>query len=260
MTGQVDPVPVPEIDVADGGNNVADAGSVAFGTLSQGATGISKTFVVRNTGTENLTLQAASFTSGSGFTITTNLTNGQVLAPNATADLIVRLDSATLAFVGTVVSETLGANAGLGYLIALEGASFRMANVYAALLLAELVELPVDLAAVTRAVVRDFVPRSMERRIDLGYEGPEPGTGGTRLVAEPVLLSEMVRNLVDNALRYTPPGGTVTARIVADALGQAVSLQVEDSGPGIPAAEREAVFALWHAVFPTGCAGVQKYS
>ncbi|SFL38136.1 NitT/TauT family transport system permease protein [Bradyrhizobium sp. NFR13] len=41
----------------------------------------------------------------------------------------------TLAFVGTVVSETLGANAGLGYLIALEGASFRMANVYAALLL-----------------------------------------------------------------------------------------------------------------------------
>jgi len=41
----------------------------------------------------------------------------------------------TLAFVGTVVSETLGANAGLGYLIALEGSSFRMANVYAALLL-----------------------------------------------------------------------------------------------------------------------------
>ena len=41
----------------------------------------------------------------------------------------------TLAFVGTVVSETLGANAGLGYMIALEGASFRMANVYAALLL-----------------------------------------------------------------------------------------------------------------------------
>jgi NitT/TauT family transport system permease protein len=41
----------------------------------------------------------------------------------------------TLAFVGTIVSETVGANAGLGYLISLEGASFRMANVYAALLL-----------------------------------------------------------------------------------------------------------------------------
>ncbi len=46
----------------------------------------------------------------------------------------------------------------------------------------------VDLAAVTRAVVRDFVPRAMERRIDLGYEGPEAGSDGTRLMAEPVLL------------------------------------------------------------------------
>jgi two-component system sensor histidine kinase TctE len=110
---------------------------------------------------------------------------------------------------------------------------------------------PVDLAAVTRAVVRDFVPRAMERRIDLGYEGPEPGSAGTRLMAEPVLLSEMVRNLVDNALRYTPPGGTVTARIVADVLGQAVSLQVEDSGPGIPAAEREAVFRPFYRALGT---------
>jgi two-component system sensor histidine kinase TctE len=110
---------------------------------------------------------------------------------------------------------------------------------------------PVDLAAVTRAVVRDFVPRAMERRIDLGFEGPEPGRPGTRLMAEPVLLSEMVRNLVDNALRYSPPGGAVTARIVADPLGQAVSLQVEDSGPGIPAAEREAVFRPFYRALGT---------
>jgi signal transduction histidine kinase len=82
---------------------------------------------------------------------------------------------------------------------------------------------PVDLAAVTRAVVRDFVPRAMERRIDLGYEGPEPGRGGTRLMAEPVLLSERVRNRVDNALRYPPPGGTVTARSLA---GSRFSLRI----------------------------------
>jgi two-component system sensor histidine kinase TctE len=43
----------------------------------------------------------------------------------------------------------------------------------------------VDLAAVTRAVVRDFVPRAIERRIDLGYEGPD-ASPGTRLVGEPV--------------------------------------------------------------------------
>ncbi|MBE0549036.1 MAG: sensor histidine kinase N-terminal domain-containing protein, partial [Rubrivivax sp.] len=109
----------------------------------------------------------------------------------------------------------------------------------------------VDLAAVTRAVVRDFVPRSMARRIDLGYEGPEAGSGGTTLMAEPVLLSEMVRNLVDNALQYTPAGGTVTARIVPDPFGQVVVLQVEDSGPGIAPAEREAVFRPFYRALGT---------
>jgi two-component system, OmpR family, sensor histidine kinase TctE len=99
----------------------------------------------------------------------------------------------------------------------------------------------VDLAAVTRAVVRDFVPRALERRIDLGYEGPETSEL-TRLSGEPVLLGELVRNLVDNALQYTPAGGSVTARIKAEPPGEAVLLQVEDTGPGIPAAEREAVF------------------
>ena len=99
----------------------------------------------------------------------------------------------------------------------------------------------VDLAAVTRAVVRDFVPRAIERRIDLGYEGPETHEA-TRLRGEPVLLGEMVRNLVDNALQYTPQGGTVTARVMPDPFGQVVVLQVEDTGPGIAPAEREAVF------------------
>ncbi|MDE2564631.1 MAG: HAMP domain-containing histidine kinase, partial [Burkholderiales bacterium] len=99
----------------------------------------------------------------------------------------------------------------------------------------------VDLAALTRDVVRDFVPQALARRIDLGYDGPEPSPA-TRLQAEPVLLGELVRNLLDNALQYTPAGGTVTARVRAAAGGEGALLQVEDSGPGIPSAEREAVF------------------
>ena len=59
----------------------------------------------------------------------------------------------------------------------------------------------VDLAALTRAVVRDFVPRAIERRIDLGYEGPETHPQA-RLSGEPVLLGELVRNLVDNAIEH----------------------------------------------------------
>jgi len=111
----------------------------------------------------------------------------------------------------------------------------------------------VDLAAVTRAVVRDFVPRAIERRIDLGYEGPDSAdhAENTRLRAEPVLLSEMVRNLVDNALQYTPQGGTVTARVVPDPFGQVVVLQVEDTGPGIAPAEREAVFRPFYRALDT---------
>ena len=109
----------------------------------------------------------------------------------------------------------------------------------------------VDLAAVTRAVVRDFVPRAIERRIDLGYEGPDSAESPSQtcLSGEPVLLGELVRNLVDNALQYTPQGGTVTARVVPDPFGQVLVLQVEDTGPGIAPAEREAVFRPFYRAF-----------
>ena len=100
---------------------------------------------------------------------------------------------------------------------------------------------PLNLAEIVMEAVRDFVPKAMEKRIDLGYEGPE-GKGSVQLHGQPVLVREMVRNLVDNALQYTPGGGTVTARVVADPFGQVVVLQVEDNGPGIAEAERELVF------------------
>ncbi len=109
---------------------------------------------------------------------------------------------------------------------------------------------PVDLAVVTRGVVRDFVPRAIERRIDLGYEGPD-AVPALRLLGEPVLLGEVVRNLVDNALQYTPEGGTVTARVLPDPFGQVVVLQVEDTGPGIAPAEREAVFRPFYRALGT---------
>ncbi|HNT40401.1 MAG TPA: sensor histidine kinase N-terminal domain-containing protein [Rubrivivax sp.] len=109
---------------------------------------------------------------------------------------------------------------------------------------------PVDLAALVRETVRDFVPKAMDKRIDLGYEGPEAGQLAP-LQAQPVLLRELVRNLVDNALQYTPAGGTVTARLVADPFGQVAVLQVEDSGPGVPPAEREDIFRPFYRALGT---------
>ena len=119
----------------------------------------------------------------------------------------------------------------------------------------------VNLARLAAEAVRDAVPRSLAKRIDLGYEGPETSTpsgysttsplrqgGSTLVLGNALLLREMVRNLVDNALQYTPTGGTVTVRVIDDPFGQVVVLQVEDSGPGIPAAEREQVFQPFYRV------------
>jgi two-component system, OmpR family, sensor histidine kinase TctE len=111
---------------------------------------------------------------------------------------------------------------------------------------------PVDLATVVRHVVRDFVPRAMDLRIDLGYEGPAAGAPSSPpLQGDAVLLGELVRNLIDNALAYTPAGGSVTARVLTDPFGQVVVLQVEDNGPGIPAAERELVFQAFYRALGT---------
>ena len=105
----------------------------------------------------------------------------------------------------------------------------------------------VNLARLATETVRDFVPRALEKRIDLGYEGPgDAATArhpqGPQVLGHALLLRELIRNLVDNALQYTPAGGTVTVRVIDDPFGQVVVLQVEDSGPGIALAERELVF------------------
>jgi two-component system sensor histidine kinase TctE len=103
-----------------------------------------------------------------------------------------------------------------------------------------------DLARLTMDVVRDCVPRAMDKHIDLGYEGAQPGTPGVMLEGNPTLLKELIRNLLDNAINYTPSSvdqpGIITARVLADPFGKVILLQVEDSGPGIPPAERELVF------------------
>jgi two-component system sensor histidine kinase TctE len=118
----------------------------------------------------------------------------------------------------------------------------------------------VDLAALARETVRDFVPKAMDKRIDLGYEGPDgPLAAGEplhgSLLGQPTLVRELVRNLVDNALQYTPGGGAVTARVVHDPFGQVVVLQVEDTGPGIPEAERGLVLQPFYRALGTNVDG-----
>lgn len=100
----------------------------------------------------------------------------------------------------------------------------------------------VDLNALARKVVEQWLPRAIEKHIDLGVEiCPEPLT----VTGDALLLGEVLNNLVDNALTYTPRGGRVTVRTRPD--GGAL-LEVEDSGVGIPPDERELVFQPFYRV------------
>ena len=103
---------------------------------------------------------------------------------------------------------------------------------------------PLDLAELVAESIQHFVEQAAARNIDLGFElAPAP------LQGDRFLLRDLVDNLVDNALRYTPAGGRVTVSCGASAsagagpdAGAGSFLRVEDNGPGIPAHLREQVF------------------
>jgi len=92
-----------------------------------------------------------------------------------------------------------------------------------------------DLAAVAAAAVTDSHALAATRDIDLSLEA-QP----TQLLGDAEALRTLARNLIDNAVRYTSPGGRVTVRCGITPAGS--QLQVEDTGPGIAAADRERVF------------------
>lgn len=110
----------------------------------------------------------------------------------------------------------------------------------------------VDLAQLVRRVCAQWVPEALRRQIDLGLEaGEEP----VRIQGDELLLTELLNNLIDNALRYgAQPGGRVTVRLG----GTPPVLGVEDDGQGIPEAERERVFERFHRIAgsPSGGSGL----
>ncbi|MGF6919258.1 sensor histidine kinase [Paraburkholderia sp. 40] len=98
----------------------------------------------------------------------------------------------------------------------------------------------VDLAAVVSCVLEGLVVAAQRRQIDLGAEL----TGPAYVSGSVTLLTALVTNLVDNAIRYTQEGGRVTATCREE--GDAVLLQVIDNGPGIPAEARAHVFERFY--------------
>ena len=98
---------------------------------------------------------------------------------------------------------------------------------------------PVDLNELARLAVSDVLAAAQERRIDIGIAQDD----AVVLDGRPDALRMLLRNLLDNAVKYTPEGGRVDLRIVGpDGDRVRPQIVVEDSGPGVPAAERERVF------------------
>jgi len=94
----------------------------------------------------------------------------------------------------------------------------------------------VELDRLVRDSVEDVLPEAARKVIDVGFELIEP----TAIKGEPVMLATMIRNLLDNAVRYTPRGGRVDIGVYRDA--DAAVLQIEDTGPGIPPGEMDRIF------------------
>ncbi|MFZ4875484.1 sensor histidine kinase N-terminal domain-containing protein [Janthinobacterium sp. Mn2066] len=104
----------------------------------------------------------------------------------------------------------------------------------------------VSLREVAQQVGLEMAMSAVSRDIDLSLEAADEAP----VQGQALLLHELIANLVDNALRYTPPGGNVVLRVRAaapESLHGAV-LEVEDSGAGIAPAERERVFTPFYRV------------
>ncbi|WBY02433.1 ATP-binding protein [Ramlibacter tataouinensis] len=98
---------------------------------------------------------------------------------------------------------------------------------------------PVDLEALCRQAVADVLPLARDRQVDVGLADAPAGPLSVQGDADS--LRTLLRNLLDNAVKYTPAGGQVDI-VLGPAPGGGTLLAVEDSGPGVPPADRERVF------------------
>jgi two-component system, OmpR family, sensor histidine kinase TctE len=86
---------------------------------------------------------------------------------------------------------------------------------------------PVNIVCLAKELTAEMVPQALLREVDLGFEGPEEGIA----LAEPVLITELLKNLLSNAIAYAGRGAVVTVRVRTEA--EAIVLEVEDDGPGL---------------------------
>lgn len=107
-----------------------------------------------------------------------------------------------------------------------------------------------DLNRVAQEGALGWVPMALEKNIDLGFES---ASTAVMIEGEANTLQELLNNLIDNAIRYTPAGGHVTVSV--DLVHNSAVLCVEDNGPGIDAEHRERVFERFYRILGNGESG-----
>jgi two-component system sensor histidine kinase TctE len=112
----------------------------------------------------------------------------------------------------------------------------------------------IEIAALARQAVHDWVQPALAKQMDLGYEGPDSSDASVMIDGNALMLREMLSNLIDNAIRYTPEGGRITVRVrldtpdTPDTVARSVHLEIEDTGPGIPLTERTRVLERFYRI------------
>ena len=93
---------------------------------------------------------------------------------------------------------------------------------------------PTDLGELARASVERLVSRALDKGVDLRAEAPEDTEGLPEAYVDPDRISQVLGNLVENAIRHTPEGGRIMVSLEPENGGQTVRVTVHDTGAGVP--------------------------
>jgi two-component system sensor histidine kinase TctE len=108
---------------------------------------------------------------------------------------------------------------------------------------------PLNLTETVQEVTKAWFPHALGKNIDIGYEGPNEEI---MINGDKFLMKILLDNLLDNALRYSPPGSSVTTKLEKNG---SVLLTVVDNGPGIPIDERDSVFQRFYRILGNNVEG-----
>jgi two-component system sensor histidine kinase ChvG len=105
---------------------------------------------------------------------------------------------------------------------------------------------PVDLGDLVGQLCSGWEQRRLTGNVRIAFARPRAASA--IVMGEPGRLARAIDNLIDNAVSFSPPGGLV--EVAVSAVGDDVRVRIDDEGPGVPAASREAIFNRFVSVRP----------